>query len=169
MILLMILPPGPITSLILSGLICTTIMRGAIGVLQGARVAVLGLAFKPQTDDVRESPAIALVERLLERGALVSAHDPVAIATAGRRLGDRVTFAQSAFEAASGADALVIATDWNEYKQLDLLIAKGLMRGRLLFDGRNIFDPDDVVALGFDYMGIGRRNRLASRVSPVES
>jgi UDPglucose 6-dehydrogenase len=140
-----------------------------LGTLKEARVGVLGLAFKPQTDDVRESPAIALIERLLAKGALVTAHDPVATATAGRRLGGRVTFAQTAFEAASGADVLAVATDWNEYKQLDLRIAKEHMRGRLIFDGRNIFDPKEVVALGFDYMGIGRRTRLASSVSAVDS
>ncbi len=140
-----------------------------LGSLKGSRVAVLGLAFKPQTDDVRESPAIALIELLLAKGAAVAAHDPVAVATARRRLGGRVTFAQSAFEAASGADALVVATDWNEYKQLDLRIAKEHMRGRLLFDGRNVFDPNEAAALGFDYMGIGRRTRLASSVSAVES
>jgi UDPglucose 6-dehydrogenase len=141
-----------------------------VGTLQGARVAVLGLAFKSQTDDVRESPAIALVERLLEKGATVVAHDPVAISTARRRLGRRVMFAQNAYEASSGADVLVIATDWNEYKQLDLRIVKGHMRGRLVFDGRNVFDPQDVVVLGFDYIGIGRHTRVAcADGSAVES
>lgn len=141
-----------------------------VGTLQAARVTVLGLAFKPQTDDVRESPAIALIENLLAKGALVTAHDPIAIATAGRRLGDRVIFTSNAYDASSGADILVIATDWNEYKQLDLRIAKAQMRGRLIFDGRNVLDPQEVVALGFTYMGVGRPTRLApSDVSAVES
>jgi UDPglucose 6-dehydrogenase len=132
-----------------------------VGALQGTRIAVLGLAFKPQTDDVRDSPAIALIEAFLEKGATVAAHDPVAITTAGRRLGSRVTLAQNAYEASSGADVLVVATDWNEYKQLDLRIMKTRMRGSLVFDGRNVLEPKEVVALGFDYMGIGRCTRLA--------
>ncbi len=131
------------------------------GTLRGLRVAVLGLSFKPQTDDVRESPAVALIERFLDKGATVTAHDPVAMPTASRRLRGRITFAASAYEASSGADVLVIATDWNEYKQLDLRIAKRHMHGRLVFDGRNVFDPREVVALGFDYMGVGRVTRLA--------
>ncbi len=141
-----------------------------LGGLRGMRVAVLGLAFKPQTDDVRESPAIALIEGLLEKGAVVSAHDPIAVKTARRRLKDRVDFAASVHAAASGADALVVATDWNEYKQLDLQVVKGHMRGKLIFDGRNVLDPREAVRFGFDYMSIGRATALArSDASPVES
>ena len=127
-----------------------------LGTLEGTRVTVLGLAFKPQTDDVRESPAIALIESLLAKGAAVTAHDPVAIRTASLRLGDRVTLESNAYEAASGADALVVATDWNEYKQLDLRIAKSHMRGRLVFDGRNILDLPKLRAIGFRASGIGK-------------
>jgi UDPglucose 6-dehydrogenase len=124
--------------------------------IRGALIGVLGLAFKPQTDDIRESPAIALIEGLIARGAQISAHDPVAIPVARRRLGERIAYAASPYDAAAGADALVIATDWNEYKQLDLERVSQAMRGRLLFDGRNIFNGDEAASLGFDYVGVGQ-------------
>ena len=131
-------------------------IKEGLGNLKGARVGVLGLALKPDTDDVRESPAIALIERLLDEGATVSAHDPVAAQSAQKILGERITYGATTEDVARGADALVLATDWNEYKQLDLGHLRLLMKGRVLFDGRNVYDPHKALAAGFAYIGVGR-------------
>ena len=128
----------------------------ALGGLEGRRVALLGLAFKPETDDVRESPAIKLAEHLLGAGATIVAHDPVALETGRRELGDRVSYADDPYEAADGADALVIATDWNEYKQLDFGLISAKMRGTAVFDTRNVCDRREVEARGLGYFGVGR-------------
>ena len=124
--------------------------------LQGARIAVWGLAFKPQTDDMRESPALTLIDQLLETGASVVAHDPVAIPEARRRLGDRVAFAETNYAALEGADALVIVTDWNEYRHPDLKRIKAALKRPLVVDGRNLYDPAKMRSLGFTYLSIGR-------------
>jgi UDPglucose 6-dehydrogenase len=124
--------------------------------LQGARIAVWGLAFKPQTDDMRESPALTLIDQLLEAGASVVAHDPVAIPEARRRLGDRVEFAETNYAALESADALVIVTDWNEYRHPDLKRIKATLKRPFVVDGRNLYDPAKMRALGFTYLSIGR-------------
>jgi len=124
--------------------------------LQGARIAVWGLAFKPQTDDMRESPALTLIAQLLEAGASVVAHDPVAIPEARRRLGDRVEFAETNYSALERADALVIVTDWNEYRHPDLKRIKATLKRPLVVDGRNLYDPAKMRSLGFTYLSIGR-------------
>jgi UDPglucose 6-dehydrogenase len=134
----------------------TARLSEALGGLEGRRVGLLGLAFKPQTDDVRESPAIALAERLIARGAVVTAHDPVAIQTARGTLGDRVTYASSEYEAARAADAVVVATDWSEYKQLDFSVIRDLMRGDVVFDARNVCEPREILGAGLRYFGVGR-------------
>jgi UDPglucose 6-dehydrogenase len=124
--------------------------------LRGARIAVWGLAFKPQTDDMRESPALTLIAQLLEAGASVVAHDPVAIPEARRRLGDRVEFAETNYSALERADALVIVTDWNEYRHPDLKRIKATLKRPLVVDGRNLYDPAKMRSLGFTYLSIGR-------------
>lgn len=121
--------------------------------LRGARIAVLGLAFKPGTDDLRDSPAVAVAARLVKRGCFVTAYDPVVQALPGD---PDVRVAGSAIEAAWQADAIVLATDWQEFLGLDLVALRGETRGDLFFDGRNIFDPGVVEAAGFRYRGIGR-------------
>jgi UDPglucose 6-dehydrogenase len=128
----------------------------ALGGLAGRRIALLGLAFKPETDDVRESPAIALAEQLLDAGASIAAHDPIALETARRELGERVAYVDDAYAAARAADALVIATDWNEYKQLDFGQVRAAMRGDVVFDARNACDPREVASHGLAYYGVGR-------------
>jgi UDPglucose 6-dehydrogenase len=128
----------------------------ALGGLSGRRIGLLGLAFKPGTDDVRESPALALALELLDAGARIAAHDPAAIATASRVLGDRVAYVLDVYEAARDADALVIATDWNEYKQLDFDVVRERMRGDVVFDARNVCDPKDVLSSDLRYFGVGR-------------
>jgi UDPglucose 6-dehydrogenase len=124
--------------------------------LGGTRVAVWGLAFKPQTDDMRESPALTLIDQLLKAGASVVAHDPVAIPEARRRLGQRVAFAETNYAALEGADALVIVTDWNEYRHPDLKRIKSMLKRPIVVDGRNLYDPAKMRALGFTYLSIGR-------------
>jgi UDPglucose 6-dehydrogenase len=126
------------------------------GRVQGKRVAVWGLAFKPQTDDMRESPALTLIDQLLDAGASVVAHDPVAIPEARRRLGDRVAYAETSYAALEGADAVVIVTDWNEYRHPDLKRIKSTLAHPIVVDGRNLYDPAKMQTLGFTYLSIGR-------------
>ena len=117
---------------------------------------VWGLSFKPRTDDLRESPAIELIEGLLGKGARVQVHDPMAGAAARKYFGDRVLYAPSCYDAAEGADALFLMTEWNEFRGPDLKRLKNLMRTPVLFDGRNILDPTQAREEGFTYYGIGR-------------
>jgi UDPglucose 6-dehydrogenase len=126
------------------------------GDLQGKTFAVWGLAFKPRTDDVREAPAMDLIEGLLGKGAQVQAHDPVAAGAARRRLGDRVRYAPSCYDAVEGTDGLFLVTEWNELRKPDLLRVRRLMRQPVVFDGRNVFEPRRMRELGFIYFGIGR-------------
>jgi UDPglucose 6-dehydrogenase len=138
-------------------------LRQALGGnLRGARIAVWGLAYKPQTDDMRESPALALVDQLLEAEAIVVAHDPVAMPEARRRLGDRVVFAETNYGAVDGADALAIVTEWNEYRHPDLKRVKEALRRPIIVDGRNLYDPARMRSLGFTYLSIGRLDVCAS-------
>jgi UDPglucose 6-dehydrogenase len=132
------------------------------GTLKGRAVAVWGLAFKAETDDVRESPALVLVEALLDAGASVRVHDPAAVETARHHLGDRVTYAPHAFDALAEADALAIVTEWLEYRNPDFTRMKQLMRRPLIVDGRNLYQPERMGKLGFTYDSIGRRLACAS-------
>jgi UDPglucose 6-dehydrogenase len=125
------------------------------GQLSGKRVAVLGLAFKPNTDDMREAPSIPIVKGLLERGASVAAYDPVARDQAEQILSG-VDFAEDAYAAADGADALVIVTEWDEFRALDLDRIAASLKGKILIDLRNVYDRSDAEAAGLTYYGIGR-------------
>lgn len=128
-----------------------------LGDLKDKIIAILGLSFKPNTSDVRESPALTIVPLLLRSGAEVRVYDPVAMEEFKRAIGDLpVYFASSSEDAVAGADAMVILTEWNEFRFLDLAKIKTLMRYPLLIDMRNIYDPDLVKKLGFSYSGIGR-------------
>jgi UDPglucose 6-dehydrogenase len=128
-----------------------------LGGLAGKTVAVWGLAFKPRTDDMREAPAIAIVEGLLAGGATVKAYDPKAEAQARRLFGSRVCLCGRAYEAVVDADALVVVTEWNEFREPDFAKIRSLMRHPAVFDGRNIYTPEVLRDLGFHYEGIGRR------------
>lgn len=126
------------------------------GSLKGKHIAVLGLAFKPDTDDMREAPSIDIINSLVEKGAKVTVYDPIAMEKAKLKLPKPVIYAKSAYEAAKGADAVAVVTEWNEFRQLDLVkLAKG-MKDLVLFDGRNIYEPVTLRNLGFMYYGIGR-------------
>jgi UDPglucose 6-dehydrogenase len=118
---------------------------------------VLGLTFKPDTDDMRESPAIGIIDGLIKRGAKVQAYDPVGMENARKVIKDSVEYCADAYETAAGADALLLLTAWNEFKRLDMARVKELMRQPVLVDGRNIYDPGEMKELGFKYSGVGRR------------
>lgn len=126
------------------------------GNLRGKRFAVWGLAFKPKTDDLRQAPALSLVEELLAEGGVVAVHDPVAMEGARRQLGDRVQYLQNPYVAAEGADALFLVTEWNEFRQPDFARIRASMKEPVVFDGRNIWNPARMRELGFTYFGVGR-------------
>ena len=134
-----------------------SLMVKALSPLDGRSLAVLGLAFKPNTDDMREAKSIEVIDRLLEVGASVRAYDPVAMPAAQRILPSAVTYCESPYEAATGADAVVLVTEWNEFKFLNLERLRGVMRRPVVFDGRNVWEPERMRRLGFEYHSIGRR------------
>ena len=130
----------------------------SLGYLNTRSVAVLGLSFKPNTDDVRESPAIALIRTLVTKCAQVRVHDPKSIPKARLELGDGVVYSSTPYEAAEQVDAVIVATDWSEYKHIDLALLVSRMRGNLLIDARNIFDPVAAREAGLLYSGLGRQS-----------
>ncbi|QDT38049.1 UDP-glucose dehydrogenase family protein [Stratiformator vulcanicus] len=125
------------------------------GDLSGKTIAVWGLAFKPRTDDIREAPALVLIDRLLSEGASVRVHDPVAMKNVKAVLGDKVAFCEHHYDAAEGADAVAICTEWNEYRMPDWEFLRHKMKNCAIFDGRNLFDPAAMRDLGIWYTGIG--------------
>jgi UDPglucose 6-dehydrogenase len=129
--------------------------RAVGGELKGKRIAVLGLAFKPNTDDMRDAPSIPLINALVERGAEVSAYDPVAREQA-EKIFTGIEFASGADEAAANADALVIVTEWDEFRALDLEKIAESLRGKVLVDLRNVYDRDEAEEAGLTYYGVGR-------------
>jgi UDPglucose 6-dehydrogenase len=126
------------------------------GDLRGKRIGVWGLAFKPGTDDIREAPALTLIDQLLEAGATVSATDQVAIPGVRKLLGDKIEFESSSYACARGADALALVTEWHEYRRPNFERLKTMMRQPILFDGRNVWSPNELRAQGFTYYGMGR-------------
>jgi UDPglucose 6-dehydrogenase len=133
-----------------------------LGDLKGKKIAVWGLSFKPNTDDIRESPSLEIIGKLLGAGASVAAYDPVAMAAAKELLPD-VGYADDPYAVAEGADALAVVTDWNEFKEVNFGGLARAMRRPLLFDGRNIYDPAKVEAAGMEYVGVGRRAGAETR------
>ncbi len=131
-------------------------MEAHFGSLKGKTIAVWGLAFKPRTDDMREAPAIALIERLLALGAKVQAFDPAAMGVARRIFGNRIAYSARSYEALKGADAMALVTEWNEFREPDFAKMKKLLKTPVVFDGRNIYDREQMRSLGFVYHSIGR-------------
>ena len=125
------------------------------GNLKGKKIAMWGLAFKPNTDDMREAPSLVLAEKFTTMGAEIYAYDPVAMDEAKRRLGNTITLCKSPYEATENADALLLVTEWSEFRVLDYKQLEK-MKQKLIFDGRNIYDPEEVRSFGFQYFGIGR-------------
>ena len=124
--------------------------------LAGKHIAVWGLAFKPNTDDIREAPALAMIEALLQKGATVAAFDPEAMNNVRSQLGDRISYAQGQYDALEGADALFIATEWNEFRTPDFGKIGKMLKNKAIFDGRNLFDLASMQELGFFYQSVGR-------------
>ena len=124
--------------------------------LKGKRIAIWGLAFKPKTDDMREAPAVPLIQGLLDAGATVNAYDPEAMKVAKGIFGSKIQYADSSYAALTGADALAVITEWNEFREPDFSRMRKLMRQPLIFDGRNIYNPESLRALGFTYISMGR-------------
>ena len=132
-------------------------MRKHYGSLKGKTIGVWGLAFKPKTDDMREAPAVPLIEALVGAGATVLAYDPEAAKVAKRLFGNTVSYTTTNYDAIKGADGLAIVTEWNEFRRPDFERMKTLMRAPVVFDGRNLFTPDQMKQNGFTYYSIGRR------------
>jgi len=135
-------------------------LKKALWILKDKRFAVLGLSFKPETDDIREAPSIKLIRQLLDEGALLRLYDPEAMDNMKEVFPDnppQITYAQSFYEAAEEANALLIVTEWDEFKDMNLQKVKEVMTNPIIIDGRNIFDPSKIRELGFEYYSIGRK------------
>ncbi|MGE5191653.1 MAG: UDP-glucose dehydrogenase family protein, partial [Deltaproteobacteria bacterium] len=125
------------------------------GKLQGRTIALWGLSFKPRTDDIREAPALVLVDKLLAAGAVLRVHDPVAMPNVRRLYNDRLIYCEKQYEVLEGAEALAIVTEWNEFRNANFELMRKTMRQPVIFDGRNLYDPADMQRMGFQYSGIG--------------
>ncbi len=145
-------------------------VAAALGILKGKRLGVLGLSFKGGTDDIRESPAISIVKELLSHEACVVAYDPAAMERAAAEVqNDKLTYAESAYKAALGADALLILTDWQDFAELDLARIACSLRQRLVFDGRNLYRPEQMAAFGLHYYSMGRAFASAASIATDDS
>lgn len=133
------------------------LMQHYSGNIKGKTIALLGLAFKPNTDDMREAPALVIIDKLLSEGAKVKAYDPVAIKESKRRIGNSITYAKDLYDAADESDAILLVTEWNEFRILNYSVLSKIVKEKVIFDGRNIYDPKEVQEKGFVYYGIGRR------------
>lgn len=130
-------------------------IKAALGSLKGKNIGVLGLAFKPNTDDLRDAKSLQIISNLLAEGANVRAYDPIAMPNT-KKIFPQIEYCENAYDIANGADVLLIVTEWNEFKYIDLSRLKELMAQPIIFDGRNIYDPDRMSRLGFDYYCVGR-------------
>lgn len=125
--------------------------------LKNKKIALWGLAFKPNTDDIREAPALSVIEALLKEGAIVSAFDPEAMKNVKELIGEKINFGENQYDVLAGCDALLIATEWSEFRTPDFEKMSSLMKSKVIFDGRNVFEPDQMKELGFYYQSIGRK------------
>jgi UDPglucose 6-dehydrogenase len=132
-----------------------TKMQTHMGSLKGKRIAIWGLAFKPRTDDMREAPSVPLIHAIVAAGGTVQAYDPEALTVARGIFGSKITYAENGYAALKGADALAIVTEWNEFREPDFDRMKKLLRSPVIFDGRNLYDPEQIRAHGFTYLSIG--------------
>jgi len=126
------------------------------GDIEGKTVAVWGLSFKPETDDVRDAPALQLINSLIESSVNVRGYDPAAMSEAKKQLGDKIYYAKDIYDAADGVDALIVPTEWKEFRLPNWGILKKIMRTHLVIDGRNIYNKEELVSFGFEYKGIGQ-------------
>ncbi len=126
------------------------------GNIKGKNIAIWGLAFKPNTDDMREAPALVIIQKLLDAGVNIKAYDPVAIDESKRRIGDVVEYTKDQYEAAQNADAILLVTEWNEFRNINFKKLSGIVKNKIMFDGRNIYDQQELENNGFTYYGIGK-------------
>ncbi len=126
--------------------------------LEGKIFSIWGLAFKPNTDDMREAPALVMIEKLLQAGARIKGYDPAAMEEAKHRLGNRIEYAKDPYEALIDTDGLVLMTEWSEFRVLNYRVMEKLMKNKVIFDGRNIFEPSDMQEFGFTYYSVGRKS-----------
>jgi UDPglucose 6-dehydrogenase len=126
--------------------------------VKGKSIAIWGLSFKPQTDDMRQAPSLVIVQKLLDAGATVRAYDPIAMKEAMHHFGDKISYAGDAYEALIGADCLAMVTEWPEFRFPNFKVMKELMKSAVIFDGRNIYDRAEVKRNGFEYFCIGQRD-----------
>lgn len=131
-------------------------LQDKLGTLRGKTIALWGLAFKPETDDMREAPALVVIEKLLEAGASVKVYDPVAMDECRRRIGDRIVYCKDMYDVVIDADALAVLTEWKEFRIPSWSVIKRVMKQPVLVDGRNIYSKDEVIAEGFEYAAIGK-------------
>jgi len=131
--------------------------------LNGMKFAMWGLAFKPKTDDMREAPSLVIIDLLLEEGATVSAYDPVAAEEAHRILGDRITYAKDEYETCIDADALIVVTEWPEFRMPNFKVMERLLKTKTIFDGRNIYEPEEMQDINFNYYSIGRKPVISKK------
>jgi len=134
------------------------------GDVRGKVIAVLGLTFKPRTDDMREAPSLSIIQALQDAGAKIVAHDPVGMEAAKPLLDERVSYAESPYEAAEGADAIVLVTEWDQFRALDFGRLKAAMRVPVLVDLRNVYSREEVARHGFAYEGVGRADSREASV-----
>jgi UDPglucose 6-dehydrogenase len=125
--------------------------------LENRVISIWGLSFKPNTDDMREAPALTIIQKLLEKKARINAYDPVAINECRNRIGDVINYTKDRYEALIDSEALIVITEWPEFRLLNYKVMEKLMKSKVLFDGRNIYDPDELKEYGFTYYGIGRK------------
>lgn len=137
-------------------------LKMSLGSLNGKTVGILGLSFKPDTDDIREAPSLDIIREIIGQGGRVKACDPVAVSNA-RKMLPEVKYCDDAYSTAKGADALILVTEWKQYKDLDLKKLKSLMKRPVFIDGRNVYDPASMTGLGFEYHCIGRGSSGRSR------
>jgi UDPglucose 6-dehydrogenase len=131
-------------------------MEKLLGGLKNKTISVWGLAFKANTDDIRESAAVEIIELLLGKGAKVRAYDPIAGKNAKKELSEEIIFCDNSYETAQGSDALLIATEWEEFKKVDFEKIKEMLKEPNIIDGKNIYNPKEMKKMGFNYVGIGR-------------
>lgn len=144
---------------------CVRKIKEMMGGVKGKTVSILGLSFKPNTNDMRESSSVYIINELLKSGARIRAYDPAAMEEAKRIFSKRITHCKDAYDAVKGADALVIVTEWNQFRNLDLKKIKRYLRGRFFFDLRNIYEPDKLIKMGFIYSSTGRGNLPIQQIS----
>lgn len=144
------------------------VMNHFNGDIKGKRFAIWGLSFKPNTDDMREAPALVVIEKLLKEGADIVAYDPVAMKECERRIGDSIQYAKDQYDALIDADALIVVTEWNEFKVPNFRVMEKLLKSKLIFDGRNIYEMDELIEHNYTYYSIGREVVIAKDEIPTE-